>query len=355
MSKRLQLLIPEPCHENWDIMKPTEKGRFCNSCKKQVVDFTTMNDLQLVAFFRKRASGSVCGRFMVHQLDKHMEIPKKRVPWLKYFFQFVIPAFLVSCKSATTGKLKEVSKFQTETVKDKRNRSDSDNSGKFIKSDQNTMGVILPEIITDSVIKKDIECLPQPIKEGVAIDNTPAVDGQVAVKIYEYKEIKNESKTSEILDDNFILRTIDENEVDTALKIFMGAIASEVLRTVDKRTTNERCETIFNGNDSSQVYTKESFLKKIFRKPSNVLSKVFPNPVKSGSYINIELKNQPADYYLLELLNVSGQLIFAKEIFLNENGKMLNVQLPRVSMGSYFIRVRNKHFQNANAVKITIE
>lgn len=355
MSKHLQLHIPEPCHKNWDTMKPVEKGRFCNSCKKQVVDFTTMNDVQLVAFFRKRATGSVCGRFMAHQLDKHMEIPKKRIPWVKYFFQFTIPAFLISCKSATMGKLKEVHTVQTETGKFKSDQSGSNNSDKIIERYQTTVGVILQDIIIDSAIKKDIECLPPPVKEEYVIESVPAIDGQVEVKIFEYKEIKNELKTSEILNDNFILRTVDENDADTAVKIFMGGIASEVRRNTDKQSINEKNETFFNSNDSLQVYPKKSFLKRIFRKPNDILFKVFPNPVKSGSYVNIELKNQPPDYYLMELLNVSGQLIYAKEIFLNESGKILNVQMPIVPMGSYFIRVRNNDFQIANVVKVIIE
>lgn len=32
--------IPKPCHEDWDQMSPTEKGAFCGSCKKEVLDFT---------------------------------------------------------------------------------------------------------------------------------------------------------------------------------------------------------------------------------------------------------------------------------------------------------------------------
>jgi len=105
MRKHIQLNIPRPCHENWDQMTPVDKGRFCGSCQKQVVDFTTMNDSQLVAFFRKPSTGSACGRFMQDQLDRSIDIPKKRIPWVKYFFQFALPAFLISSKAAAQGKV----------------------------------------------------------------------------------------------------------------------------------------------------------------------------------------------------------------------------------------------------------
>ena len=42
MENKYKITIPEPCHENWDEMTPRENGRFCMSCSKTVVDFTSM-------------------------------------------------------------------------------------------------------------------------------------------------------------------------------------------------------------------------------------------------------------------------------------------------------------------------
>src|SRR6476661_1854652 len=106
MSKKIQLTIADPCHENWDQMTQAEKGRFCASCQKQVIDFTGMSDSQLAAFFKKPSGGSVCGRFYQDQLERDIEIPKKRIPWVKYFFQFTLPAFLVSMKATAQGNVK---------------------------------------------------------------------------------------------------------------------------------------------------------------------------------------------------------------------------------------------------------
>jgi len=57
MAKRIQLSVENPCHENWENMSPSEKGRFCGSCQKQVVDFTNMTDGQVAAFFKKPSKG----------------------------------------------------------------------------------------------------------------------------------------------------------------------------------------------------------------------------------------------------------------------------------------------------------
>ncbi|MEJ0103474.1 MAG: T9SS type A sorting domain-containing protein [Bacteroidota bacterium] len=109
MGKKLQLHIPTPCHEDWDNMIPVEKGKFCTSCQKPVIDFTGMSDAQVVSFFKKPSTGSVCGRFHEDQLSRDMRMPPKRLPWVKYFFQFTIPAFLISMKADAqkqkTGKI----------------------------------------------------------------------------------------------------------------------------------------------------------------------------------------------------------------------------------------------------------
>ena len=62
MAQKIQLSIDEPCHENWDVMTEAEKGRFCNSCQKQVIDFSMMSDREIAQFFKKPSTGSVCGR-----------------------------------------------------------------------------------------------------------------------------------------------------------------------------------------------------------------------------------------------------------------------------------------------------
>ncbi|RYD51490.1 MAG: carboxypeptidase regulatory-like domain-containing protein [Sphingobacteriales bacterium] len=63
------LSIPEPCTENWEQMTLCEKGRFCNSCQKTIVDFTGFSDAELMAFFSGNKTEAVCGRFYVHQIE----------------------------------------------------------------------------------------------------------------------------------------------------------------------------------------------------------------------------------------------------------------------------------------------
>src|SRR5690606_35281145 len=117
--KHLEISIPSPCHEDWNKMTPFEKGKYCALCEKTVIDFSGMSDAQLVAFFRSN-KGNMCGRFAKDQLDRSIEIPRKRIPWLRYFFQVAIPAFLVTAKAVAQGKVKvgvETHVLQSDTAR----------------------------------------------------------------------------------------------------------------------------------------------------------------------------------------------------------------------------------------------
>jgi hypothetical protein len=74
-QKGIKLRVPEPCHEKWSEMSQSEKGRFCMSCQKEVVDFTTYSDEQILNYFAN-TSGKQCGRFHPMQLDKKI-VPVK--------------------------------------------------------------------------------------------------------------------------------------------------------------------------------------------------------------------------------------------------------------------------------------
>jgi hypothetical protein len=66
----LRLSIPEPCHENWENMVPNEIGVYCQSCSKEVTDFTSMTDTDIFKYLDKRRGQKLCGRFKNTQLER---------------------------------------------------------------------------------------------------------------------------------------------------------------------------------------------------------------------------------------------------------------------------------------------
>ncbi|MBM3433107.1 MAG: hypothetical protein FJX92_08965 [Bacteroidetes bacterium] len=79
MEKRnpLQIQIPEPCQQSWTEMKPAGNGRFCLSCSKTIVDFSTYTDEQLIGFFTDRKPGEVSGRFSNQQLGRPLTAARR--------------------------------------------------------------------------------------------------------------------------------------------------------------------------------------------------------------------------------------------------------------------------------------
>ena len=69
MKTRYSISIPRPCHENWSEMSPNEKGRFCQSCSKIVIDFTNMKTDDIQAFIHNNKEQRICGHIKQSQLD----------------------------------------------------------------------------------------------------------------------------------------------------------------------------------------------------------------------------------------------------------------------------------------------
>lgn len=79
MKKPLQISIPTPCPEDWRDMKPVEVGRFCDSCQKNVVDFTRASDREIASVLRSQQN--VCGRFRDDQLQRDLFLLKEKKSW----------------------------------------------------------------------------------------------------------------------------------------------------------------------------------------------------------------------------------------------------------------------------------
>lgn len=76
-STSFEIQIPSKCNVSESNFRPHEKGDWCISCRKTVVDFTAMSDADIIRFFQdKPADAQICGTWRNEQLNK----PFRSVP-----------------------------------------------------------------------------------------------------------------------------------------------------------------------------------------------------------------------------------------------------------------------------------
>ncbi|BDU24628.1 hypothetical protein [Flavobacterium sp. GSB-24] len=139
MESKHKITVPKPCHENWNTMSPSENGRFCISCSKTVVDFTSMLPDEIQSFFIRNQNKNVCGRFKKSQLDSiTIQIPNRVLhSQTRYHKMFLLALFiamgttLFSCQNKD-GKKQKIQ--NVEVVKDTITSSKEIVVGKSLKS-----------------------------------------------------------------------------------------------------------------------------------------------------------------------------------------------------------------------------
>ncbi len=404
MSKHLQLHIPEACHENWDRMTSVEKGRFCSSCQKQVVDFTGMNDEQLLAFF-KRSTGSVCGRFMQDQLGRRIEIPKKQIPWVKYFFQFLLPGFLMSCGARTIGKVKVnesknevvtkstynqitgivMMEFETivlpDTIKktiivnnevnDYKKVSDNHSFKKeLLMGDDTNILATIP--VQGEVSKRIVYELPGPINiKGNVIDDNeqPIPYASVFIKGTTIGVATDSAGNFSLkyhgMDDSIVLislcvgfqnteSTVRLNKREETITISLHAMNTlgEVVVVASHEIMGS---LVFMGAVSvgKKINIIDTICNKVF--PTKRSLKLYPNPLKRGASLTIEMDKTKKGIYLFQLAALNGQVFLNKEMWMDKNDRAIKIDIPSVAAGTYVVSMINKHSGKTNTEKIIIE
>lgn len=78
-TMKISIEIPEACGENWEHMTVSQLGKFCQVCKKEVIDFTNTTDAELL---QKIKSGQkICGRFKQSQLSRDLKPNNSKTNW----------------------------------------------------------------------------------------------------------------------------------------------------------------------------------------------------------------------------------------------------------------------------------
>ena len=84
--------------------------------------------------------------------------------------------------------------------------------------------------------------------------------------------------------------------------------------------------------------------------------KIFPNPVPVGTNLTIEVKEKIKDgYYLVNIINQSGQSIYQREVWIDEEARLLEINIPIVKTGNYVVVVTNRKSGKRYSEKLIIQ
>lgn len=119
---KYKLEIPKPCHTDWNSMSATNQGKFCASCKKEVINFEFLTNAQIVSIIS--SSTSVCGRLSKNQINTEFTNSNPTpAPFWGVLFSFTsllttMPVFAQNEKAKieiVDSKSSSATKEQTET------------------------------------------------------------------------------------------------------------------------------------------------------------------------------------------------------------------------------------------------
>lgn len=295
MPKKIQLHVDEPCHENWDAMTKAEQGRFCDACQKQVVDFSTMSDREIAQFFKRPATGSVCGRFMTDQLDRDISVEKKRLPWLKYFFSVALPAFLLSKQAHTQGGVRK--RIVNEKVEI--------TLGSATSSDKKKLPVEL--IIVDSLTGE-----PLPYASIISVapswTGTTEEDGRIQGNLPSKTRQLTVTASFVGYADKTMSFPIDDALDKNSFMIPMMRDAKEIIPAVVVTGYSTRTVTCYLTGAVSVIKSEALTAKtKPVAKAPTPATKIFPNPLLKGQSATIEVEATANELINAVISNAEGR------------------------------------------------
>ena len=136
MSEKLNIKIDKPCSEKFSDFTSTDKGGYCNSCKKEVTDFTKMSDKEILNYFTNQKQNT-CGLFLDNQLKTYSTVnslinKQKPNAFISSVFGFSLFSILSFTNSYSQEKPKELETIKIATDKEVQNTDSLDVNKKHL-------------------------------------------------------------------------------------------------------------------------------------------------------------------------------------------------------------------------------
>lgn len=336
MANHLQIHIPTPCHENWDVMTPEAKGRFCGSCAKVVVDFSLMTDNEVLNYLKKN-SGNTCGHFTDEQLNRtlletHLQ-PRRN--W-KYWLASII-SLLLMLKQSNGQSQRNTNKLIGDTTIVLNDFKDIVVGKIAVKpAEKKVVGRVVDEhdkpILGASVMIKNARI-------GVATDT----DGKFSLKVNTDKVTISVSDIGYTSKEFELVANSEIKPIKLAISevVSMGEVV--VVRQFKKRKTQIEKMPLLDTLSQclSKVIDSKAFT-------------VYPNPVSVNGTINLSIKD--AGNYEVQILNNQSKILVSRTFNIQSSKQNIQLNLPfGISQGINYIRLVNTATQKQWVDKVLVQ
>jgi len=292
--------ITTPCHEDWNSFTPTEKGGFCGSCQKDVIDFTNKSNDEIYSLLIQNRSKKMCGRFGRTQLNN---FNTDYLFWQNHSqkaFQsrFILAIILVfglgmfSCSS------------QNDQLK--------------ITQVEHTVSAIIANIEqekTESEIQLQIKHINTP-KTGCSFilpNDHDSNNENIAIDAPE--DIINETTI-----DTLIVKPMPDFQI---MGMMVGDI--DIIEEIEPHTVSIDSTETVNAAETNDLH--------------KIIAKVYPNPSTNWSKLELTVTNE--QQYSIELFSSQGQLLQTlHNDILSENRHFFDLELNDLSHGIYLLNIK---------------
>ncbi len=353
MKQNLQIQIPTPCHENWNAMTPENKGRFCGSCAKTVVDFSLMTDNEVLNFLKKH-TGNTCGHFTSDQLQRPIietQLQPKKT-W-RYWLASIASLLIMLQRSAaqtktvmTQGKVLVKKSIVKQVAK------------KVTLNREIIVGMIMPEIV-----KGDIEVIEQPIAvkkfiEGIVVNesNQPIAFVSVTTKV-KLGITSTDSLGKFFIDNKYLLDSIslvvssigyEPKELSIAAKtkapqfiqLKKKAVQLPEVALISYGSTLKGKMVMGGISSVKNVSKRDTIPLAIAKVFNNEAFTIYPNPVNKNGTINISVKE--AGIYEVQVSSNQSKLLYSQQHNTQFAKQAVQFAVPAGALpGMYYLRLLN--------------
>ena len=239
--EKINIQIDQPCSENFNTFSKTEKGGFCTSCNKSVIDFTKMSDQEVINYLSDQTI-KTCGLFLDSQLKSYSNVGKQKPnPFLSSIFGLSLLSLLAFTNSYAQEKSSKSEVVQKEKTTVSKESNQMDSNDKFTVS-----GMVSNEIgpLADvNIYVKNKNFSVQTNSQGkFTFPQQLATDDILIVSYIGYKnqEIKvSRQNQSDIINLNI--------KLDTYERIMLGEVSTDKIYK-SKRTVFQKIKSLFTND-----------------------------------------------------------------------------------------------------------